>query len=55
VSAGSRESKPTKVYYQNGKLAAKAYSRDPERERYWQQNKVGNGRFVAWQQFGESG
>jgi hypothetical protein len=47
------EPRPEKVYYPNGKLAAKAYGRDPEQERYWQQGRVGNGRFVAWQQFGE--
>jgi hypothetical protein len=53
VSTELTVSKPKRVYYPNGKVAAKAYSRNPERELYWQQNKVGNGRFVAWQQFGE--
>lgn len=46
------ETRPEKVYYPNGMMAAKAYGRDPERERYWQQGKVGNGRFVVWQQLG---
>jgi len=55
TSTGSRPSKPARVYYQNGKLATKAYNRDPHQERYWQQGTVQNGRFVAWQQFGEVG
>jgi hypothetical protein len=49
------ETRPEKVYYPNGLMAAKAYGRDPERERYWRQGKVGNGRFVAWQQLGDGG
>jgi hypothetical protein len=49
------ETRPEKVYYPNGLTAAKAYGRDPERERYWRQGKVGNGRFVTWQQLGDGG
>ena len=44
--------KPEKVYYPNGKLAAKAYGRDPERELYWKRHRTGNGRFEVWQQLG---
>ncbi|MFQ5436683.1 MAG: hypothetical protein ACE5FD_17635, partial [Anaerolineae bacterium] len=43
---------PEKVYYPNGKLAAKAYGRDPERELYWKRHRTGNGRFAVWQQLG---
>jgi hypothetical protein len=50
---GTRETqKPEKVYYPNGKLAAKAYGRDPERELYWKRHRTGNGRFDLWQQLG---
>jgi hypothetical protein len=41
-----------KVYYPNGKLAAQAYGRDPERELYWKRHGTGNGRFTVWQQLG---
>jgi hypothetical protein len=41
-----------KVYFPNGKLAAKAYGRDPERELYWKRHRMGNGRFDLWQQLG---
>ena len=44
--------KPEKVYYPNGKLAARAYGRDPERELYWKRYRTGNGRFDLWQQLG---
>ncbi len=43
---------PEKVYYPNGKLAAKAYGRDPECELYWKRHRTGNGRFTVWQQLG---
>ena len=36
---------PEKIYYPNGKLAAKAYGRDPEREMFWKRYRTGNGRF----------
>ncbi len=39
-----------KIYYPNGKLAAKAYGRSPERELYWRRHGTGNGRFDVWQQ-----
>jgi hypothetical protein len=44
---------PEKIYFPNGKLAAKAYGRDPERELYWKRHRTGNGRFELWQQLGE--
>jgi hypothetical protein len=44
--------KPEKVYYPNGKLAAKAYGRDPERELCWRRHGTRNGRFDLWQQLG---
>ena len=47
------EPRPGRMYYPNGMMAAKAYGRDSERERYWRKGRVENGRFVAWQQLGE--
>jgi hypothetical protein len=44
--------RPEKVYYPNGKLAARAYGRDPEQELYWRRHRTGNGRFDLWQQLG---
>lgn len=41
-----------KVYYPNGKLAARAYGRDPGRELYWQRQRTRNGRYVLWQATG---
>ncbi len=41
-----------KVYYPHGKLAAKAYGRDPATTRYWRWQKTRHGRFVMWQQVG---
>jgi hypothetical protein len=41
-----------KVYHPNGKLAAMAHKRTPERDVYWQRYQVGNGRSVLWQQWG---
>jgi hypothetical protein len=38
-----------KIYYPNGKLAAKVYGRDPERELYWRRHRTRNGRFAVWQ------
>jgi len=52
VGGTSETQKPEKVYYPNGKLAAKAYGRDPERELYWRRHGTGNGRFEVWQQLG---
>jgi hypothetical protein len=48
----SKVERPEKVYYPNGKLAAKVYGRDPERELYWKRHRTGNGRFDLWQQLG---
>lgn len=48
----SETQKPEKVYYPNGKLAAKAYGRGPERELYWKSHRVRNSRFDLWQQLG---
>ena len=44
--------KPEKTYFPDGKLAAKAYGRDPERELYWKRHGTRNGRFDLWQQLG---
>ncbi len=41
-----------KIYFPNGKLAAKAYSRNPKQELYWKRQRTRNGRFVLWQQLG---
>ena len=48
----SETQKPEKVYFPNGKLAAKAYGRHPERDLYWKRHRTGNGRFSLWQQLG---
>ncbi|MCC6606787.1 MAG: hypothetical protein IT327_26515 [Anaerolineae bacterium] len=48
----NKTQKPEKVYFPNGKLAAKAYGRDPERDLYWKRHRSGNGRFSVWQQLG---
>lgn len=48
----NKTQKPEKVYFPNGKLAAKAYGRDPERDFYWKRHRTGNGRFDLWQQLG---
>ncbi|MFQ5433315.1 MAG: hypothetical protein ACE5FD_00405 [Anaerolineae bacterium] len=50
VGRTNETQKPEKVYYPNGKLAAKAYGRDPEHELYWRRYRTGNGRFNLWQQ-----
>ena len=52
VGRTSETRKPKKVYYPNGKLAAKAYSRDPDQERFWRRHRTRNGRFELWQQLG---
>lgn len=49
---GTSVTRPEKLYYPNGKLAAKAYGRDPERELYWKPGVGRNGRFELWQQLG---
>jgi len=52
VGGTSELRQPEKIYYPNGKLAAKAYGRDTERELYWKRHRTGNGRFDLWQQLG---
>ncbi|WP_420640516.1 hypothetical protein [Candidatus Leptofilum sp.] len=52
VGGTSETRQPEKIYYPNGKLAAKAYGRDLERELYWKRHKTRNGRFYLWQQLG---
>lgn len=52
VGRTSETRKPRKVYYPNGKLAAKAYGRDPDQERFWRRHRTRNGRFELWQQLG---
>jgi hypothetical protein len=54
VGGASETRQPEKVYYPNGKLAARAYGRDPEQELYWRRHKTQNGRFELWQQLGGS-
>jgi len=44
--------RPEKVYYPNGKLAAKAYGRRPEQQLFWRRHRTRNGRFELWQQLG---
>jgi hypothetical protein len=39
-----------KLYFPNGKLAAKTYGRDSEQELYWKRHRTRNGRFDLWQQ-----
>ena len=39
---------PEKIYFPNGKLAAKAYDRAPERDFYWKRQGLGNGRSDIW-------
>ena len=48
----SESHQPEKIYFPNGKLAAKAYGRDPDRELYWQRHVTENGRFDVWHQLG---
>jgi hypothetical protein len=52
VGQTSESRQPEKVYYPTGKLAAKVYGRDPERELYWGRQRTRNGRFSIWQQMG---
>ena len=52
VGGTSETRQPEKIYYPNGKLVAKAYGRDPEREMFWKRHRTGNGRFDLWQQTG---
>lgn len=52
-SEATRETRQVeKMYFPNGKLAAKVYGRDPKRELYWKRHMTGNGRFSVWQQLG---
>ncbi|MGH2535950.1 MAG: hypothetical protein ACRDHL_00985 [Candidatus Promineifilaceae bacterium] len=44
--------KPKKLFFASGKLAAKAYGRDPDQELYWRRHRTRNGRFDLWQQLG---
>jgi hypothetical protein len=41
-----------KVFFPNGKLAARAYGRNPDQERYWRRHRTRNGRFELWQRLG---
>jgi hypothetical protein len=44
-----------KLYYANGKLAAKAYGRKANHESrsvYWRRQQTRNGRFAVWQELG---
>jgi hypothetical protein len=41
-----------KFFFPNGKLAARAYGRNPDQERYWRRHRTRNGRFELWQQLG---
>ena len=54
----SAAEKREKIYFPNGKLAARAYGRGGrgvrQREMYWSRHRTGNGRFVLWQQLGGS-
>lgn len=50
--APSRAERPDKIYFPNGKLAAKSYSRSPQRELYWKGHRTGNGRYDLWQRLG---
>lgn len=50
VGETSEPRQPEKVYYPTGKLAAKAYGRDPDRELYWRRHRTGNDRFAVWYQ-----
>ena len=52
VGGPSETHQPEKIYYPNGKLAAKAYGRDAGRELFWKRHRTGNGRFSVWQQLG---
>ncbi|MCP4421562.1 MAG: hypothetical protein GY805_33540, partial [Chloroflexi bacterium] len=52
VVGTSEQQKSEKVYYPNGKLAAKAYDRDSEWALYWKRHGTRNGRFEIWQQLG---
>ena len=52
VGGTSETCQPEKIYYPNGKLAARAYGRDVERELYWKRHRTENGRFELWQQMG---
>jgi hypothetical protein len=41
-----------KVFFPNGKLAARAYGRNPDQELYWRRHRTRNGRFELWQRLG---
>ena len=49
VERTSETPKPNKIYYPNGKLAAKAYGRDPHRERFWRRHRTRSGHYTIWQ------
>ena len=55
VEAAGDLSRPGRAYYPNGKLAAKAFNRDPQGEVYWPQSQPRRGRFVLWQRLGGGG
>lgn len=48
VERTSETPMPNKIYYPNGKLAAKAYGRDPHRERFWRRHRTRSGHYVIW-------
>lgn len=48
-----RTQAPEKIYFPNGKLAAKVYGRNLKRELYWKRGGTRNGRFDLWQQLGD--
>jgi hypothetical protein len=51
VGETSETNRLDKIYFSNGKLAAKIYGRDVERHLYWKRQRTGNGRFDLWQQW----
>ena len=44
--------KSEKMYFPNGKLAAKTCGRNSEQDLYWKRHRTRNGRFELWQQLG---
>ena len=50
VAETNEMQKLEKRYFPNGKLAAKAYGRNPEQALYWKQTRKKNGRSDLWQQ-----
>ncbi len=52
VEETSEKQTPEKIYFPNGKLAAKAYGRHPKQGLYWKRHRTRNGRFDLWQRLG---